>query len=66
MLLWTNSESSTLQNSSCTATYLPSHKLSNLDEQDTLGTGGEVRTNSSGMFSYGLPQADSAAWCNLT
>ena len=34
-----------LQNSSCVATYLPSHKPSKLDKQDMLGTGGEVRTN---------------------
>ena len=35
-----------LQNSSCTATYLPSHKPSKYDKQDTLGTDGEVRKNS--------------------
>ena len=34
------------KNSSCMATYLPSNKLSKEDEQDMLGTAGEVRTNS--------------------
>ena len=34
------------QNSSCTATNLPSQKLSKLDEQDKRETTGEERTNS--------------------
>ena len=34
------------QNSSCTATYHPSGKLSKLDEPDMRDTAGEVRTNS--------------------
>ena len=37
---------STLQSSSCTATYHPSRKLSKLDEPDMLHTAGEVGTNS--------------------
>ena len=41
-----NPVSSTLQNSSCSATYLPSLKPSKLDEQKMLGTAGEVRMNS--------------------
>ena len=34
------------KNSRCTATYLPLHKPSKLDEQDMLGTAGEVKTSS--------------------
>ena len=37
---------SSSQNSSCTATYLPSRKLFKLDEPDTQETAGEVRTKS--------------------
>ena len=33
------------QNSSCTATYHPSRKLSKLDEPDMRDTAGEVGTN---------------------
>ena len=43
------------QDSSCTATCLPSRKLSKLDEPDTQNTAGEARTNSSVMYSYGPP-----------
>ena len=46
---------STLQNSSCTATYFPSHKRS---KQDFLGTVGETRTNSWETFSYRLLHMD--------
>ena len=42
------------QNSSCTATYLPSHKPSKSDKEDMLGTAGEVRMNSY-LMSYRLP-----------
>ena len=45
VLFWTNPGSITLQNSSCTATYLPSHKPFSLDKQDMLSTIGEVKTN---------------------
>ena len=38
---------------SCMATYFPSYKSSKDEEQDMLDTGGEVRTNSEVMFSYG-------------
>ena len=41
-----NPGSNILQNSSCTATDLPSQKPSKLDEQDIRDTAGEVRTNS--------------------
>ena len=34
---------------------LPSRKLYKLDEPDTQDTAGEARTNSSEMYSYGLP-----------
>ena len=42
----TNPVSSSPQNSSCTATYLPFHKQSKKDEQDMSGTAGEAETNS--------------------
>ena len=38
------------QNSSYTATYDPSRKLSNLDEPEMRDTAGEVRTYSCGPF----------------
>ena len=41
------------QNSSCTATYIPSLKPSKSDEQDTRDTAWRVWTNSSGTFSCG-------------
>ena len=37
---------STLQKSSCTATYLPSYKPTKKDKQDMLGTADKIRTNS--------------------
>ena len=43
MLFWTNPGSSTQQNSSCTATYLPSHEPS---KKDILDITGEIRINS--------------------
>ena len=46
LLFWTNPWDSTHQNSSCTATYLPSYKPFKSDEQDMLGSTGEVSTNS--------------------
>ena len=36
------------------ATYLPSYKPSKENEQEMLGTAGEVKTNSQVMSSYGL------------
>ena len=51
---WTSSEGSTPQNSSCTATYHLSRKLSKLDEPDMRDTVGKVRTNSQAMYSCGL------------
>ena len=33
------------ENNSCTATYPPSHKSSQQDEQNTLGTAEELRKN---------------------
>ena len=50
-LYWTSPGGNTLQNSSCTATYNPSGKLSKLDEPDIWDTVGEVRTNSKVMYS---------------
>ena len=41
------------QNSSFTATNLPSRKPSKLDEPDMRDTVGEVRANSYTMYSYG-------------
>ena len=49
IMLWAvlnKSGGNTLQNSSCTANYYPSGKLSSLDEPDKRGTAREVRTNS--------------------
>ena len=46
MLYWASPGGSTPQNSSCTATYHPSRKLSKLNEPDMQDTAGEVRTNS--------------------
>ena len=44
---------STLQSSSCTATYHPSRKLSMLDKPDMQDTAGEVGTSSYVMYSSG-------------
>ena len=55
---WTSPGSSTLQSSSCTATYHPSRKLSKLDELDMRDTAGEVRTNSEGMYCGGRLHMD--------
>ena len=41
-----NPGSSIISNSSCTATYFPSHKPFKLDGQDMLSMVGEIRTNS--------------------
>ena len=46
---WTCPWGNTPQSNYCTATYIPSRKLSKLDEPDMQGTTGEV------MFSYGPP-----------
>ena len=46
-------EGNTTESSSYTATYLPSRKLSKLDEPDTQDSTGEAGTSSYGMFSYG-------------
>ena len=45
VLFSTDHGSSTLQKSSYTSTYLPSHKPSKYDEQNMLGCAGELRTN---------------------
>ena len=50
---WTSPGGNTPQDTSCTATCLPSRKLYKLDEPDTQGTAGEARTNSSVMYSNG-------------
>ena len=55
MLFWTNPECSSLRNSSCTAANLPSNKLSKRDEQDILGTAGEVWTNSFELLHMDTP-----------
>ena len=52
---WTTPGGNTPQDTSCMATCLPSRKLYKLDEPDTQDTAGEVRTNSSVMYSYGPP-----------
>ena len=43
---WTGPGGSTPQNSNCTATYLPSRKLSKLDKPDMQDTAGDVGTSS--------------------
>ena len=45
----------TRRSNSYTATYLPSRKLSKLDEPDMQDTAGEAKTSSYVMFSYGPP-----------
>ena len=42
----TSPRNSTSGNSNCMAIYLPSHKISNLDELDILDTAEEAKTNS--------------------
>ena len=54
----TNPESSALQNGSCTATYLSSHKLSKQDEQNMLDTAREVKANLYVTFSYRILYMD--------
>ena len=46
VLFWKNAGSMTPKNGSCMATFLPSHKISKLDEKDMLGTAGKERSNS--------------------
>ena len=58
VLFWTNPGSSTLRSSSFSTTYLLLHKTFNLDEKDMLGTAGEVRVNSTAMFSNDLLHMD--------
>ena len=53
-LYWPNPESKTTQTTSCTATWIPSPKPSQSDEQDMRDTSGEVRTNSLATF-YSVP-----------
>ena len=50
---WTSPRRSTPQNSSCTAAYHPSRKLSKLDEPDLWDTAGEVGTSSWMMYYCG-------------
>ena len=45
----------TPQDTNYTATYLPSRKLSKIDEPDTQDTAGKAGTSSSVMYSYGPP-----------
>ena len=52
---WTSPGGNTPKSSSCTATNLPSRKLSKLDEPDMQDTAGEAGTSSEVMFSYGPP-----------
>ena len=43
---WTSPDANTQQDTNYTATYLPSRKLSKLDELDMQDTAGEARTSS--------------------
>ena len=55
---WTSPGGNTPQNSSCTATYHPSWKLSKLDKPDMQDTTGEIRANSYVMYSCGALHMD--------
>ena len=55
MQYWTSPGGNTPQGTNYTATWLPSWKLSKLDEPDMQDTAGEARTSSSVMYSYGPP-----------
>ena len=46
------------------ATNLSSHQPAKYDEQDMMKTAGEVRTNSSVMFSNGLLHMDTPVLAN--
>ncbi len=50
---WTSPWGNIPQSTNCTATYLPSRKLSKLDEPDIQDTAGDAGTSSLVMFSYG-------------
>ena len=52
---WTSPGGNTPQSTNYTATYLPSRKLSKLDEPDMQDTAGEAGTSSQVMYSYGPP-----------
>ena len=43
---WTSHEGNTQQRTNCTTAYLPSRKLSKLDEPDMQDTAGEAGTSS--------------------
>ena len=43
---WTSPSGNIQQSTNCTATYIPSRKLSKLDEPDMQGTAGEARKSS--------------------
>ena len=60
VLYWINPRGNIQQNSSCTATYHPSQKLSKLDEEDMRDTAGKVSdvllwTLSHGVANTGRP-----------
>ena len=55
---WTSPRGSTSQRSSCTATYHPSRKLSELFKPNMWDTAGEVRTRSSVMNSMAEQRQD--------
>ena len=50
---WTSPGGNTSQRTSWTATYLPSRKLSKLDEPDMQGTAAEAGTSSLVIYYYG-------------
>ena len=58
MQFWPNPGSNTPQNSSCTATNLPSQKLSNFEEHGMLNAAEETMSNSWVMFFYGPLHVD--------
>ena len=57
-LYWTSPRGNTPQNSSSMAAYCPSQKPFKVDKPDMQDIAGEVRMNSSVMYSYGPLQMD--------
>ena len=61
---WTRPGGNIPQGTNCTATYLPSRKLSKLDEADMQDTAGEAGTSSEVINSYGPHHMAEQKQCN--
>ena len=57
VLFYTNHGRSALQNSICTATFLPSSQPSKNGEPDMVGTAGEIKTFSYGLLHMNTPES---------